>query len=204
VTPPPSEPDRSPRLLPQARRRGILSEETVRRAEAPDDGVENPYWLDEEPDEHPDPTLGCIRRGLCCRSSPGWFGPGEAEQAAALLGLEPDALVRNYLVVTSIEVDGERVHAFAPVKLGRDGRQLLKPGSRADRLYDMLRGPCTFLVDDAGKAGCRIYAARPVECRRYVCTNDPDDNPTHEQIARLWLEAARGDAGADEADRPQG
>src|SRR5262245_18629373 len=96
----------------------------VRRPER-DGEPENPYWQAEEPEPHPNPELGCIRRGLCCKSTPGWFAPGEAERAAALLGLEPDAFVRRYLVVVSVEVptpEGPReVQAFAPVKLARDG-----------------------------------------------------------------------------------
>lgn len=161
----------------------------MRRAGQPE--VENPYWLDEEPDEHPDPALGCVRRGLCCKSNPGWFGPGEVEAAAALLGLEPDAFVRRYAVVTSIDValaPGEAprtVYAFAPVKLGRDGDPLIPPATLADRLYYQLRSPCTFFDG----AGCRIYEARPIECRRYVCTQPEEENLSHAELARMWLEA---------------
>ncbi len=189
----PSSP--GPRPLPQARpRRGILSEETVHRPDQ-DPNVENPYWLDEEPAEHPSPELGCIRRGLCCRTNPGWFGPGEVEAAARLLDLEPDAFVRRYAVVTSVEVadsesgEARTVYAFAPVKLGRDRVPLLKPGSVADRLYYQLRSPCVFF----GDGGCRIYEARPIECRRYVCTNADEDNLSHQELAQLWLAAERGE-----------
>lgn len=171
----------------------IFSEETVRRAD-PDaefaDGEDNPYWSAEEPEPHPDPSLGCIRRGLCCRSSPGWFAPGEAEAAAELLGLEPDAFVRRYLVIDSIEVDGERVEVFAPVKLGRDGKPAIPTATRADGLYRALRGTCVFYSEAVpGEPGCRIYTKRPAECAAYVCVNAPEDNLSHEAIARLW----RGD-----------
>lgn len=170
----------------------ILSEETVRRTldpgEAPvDEQAENPYWTDwEEIPPHPDPDKGCIRRGLCCKSSPGWFAPGEVEGAAALMGMSPDAFVRRYLVVDAIEVDGEPVSVFAPVKLARDGKPAIPPATLADPLYRALRGVCIFFKND----GCSIYEARPKECRDYICTNKPADNPTHEQIARLWKEAA--------------
>lgn len=190
-------PEPQPEPKPR-KKRGILSEETVVRADQPQD-VENPYWMDEEPEEHPNPELGCIRRGLCCRSNPGWFGPGEAEQAAAVLGLEPDAFVRNYLVVTSVEVDGQEVHAFAPVKLGRDNKPQLKPGTRADRLYYMLRGPCVFFDG----SGCRIYQARPIECQRYVCTNHPDDNLSHEELGRMWLDAAAAQGQSTESSETE-
>jgi len=81
---------------PAPRRLRILDEETVRRAPPPgaDPDAINPYWLDEEPPEHPDPEAGCIRRGYCCRAHPGWFAPGEVEleggQAAVLREGEGD------------------------------------------------------------------------------------------------------------------
>ena len=149
----------------------------------------NPYWLDEEPQEHPNPELGCIRRGICCRSSPGWFTPGEAEAAAEQLGMAPDAFVRKFLVVDQLKVDGVAVQVFAPVKLDRFGARAMPTGRQVDGLYRALRGVCVFFTGD----GCRIYAARPYECARYVCTNAPADNPSHEDIARLWVQAAAGD-----------
>lgn len=154
--------------------------------DAPDSPDENPYWAWDEQEPHPNPELGCIRRGLCCKSNPGWFAPGEVEQAAALKGMEPDAFVRRYLVIDALEVDGKVVHTFAPLKLGLDKRPAIPPASRADALYRTLRGQCVF-YDEANR-GCGIYEARPTECRLYICTNAPADNPTHEQIARLWLE----------------
>ena len=58
---------------PVQRLRIFGREQTRPSAEAADPSAEdNPYWLAEEPDEHPDPSLGCVRRGLCCKSSPGW------------------------------------------------------------------------------------------------------------------------------------
>ncbi|MSP91029.1 MAG: hypothetical protein EXR79_04370 [Myxococcales bacterium] len=152
----------------------------------------NPYWLDEEAAPHPNPELGCIRRGLCCRSSPGWFAPGEVERAAALLGQEPDAFVRRWLVVDSVDVDGQSVNAFAPVKLDRFGKPALPTGKPVDALYRVLRGPCVFF----NGTGCRIYGARPYECRQYVCTNAPEQNASHEDIGRMWRDGVAPDAGA--------
>lgn len=136
--------------------------------------------------EHPDPSLGCIRRGLCCRQNPGWFGPGEMEKAAAQRGMDPDEFVRTFCIVDSVEVEGQTVHVFAPLKLGRDGQPLREPASLADRVYKMFPGPCIFFENE----GCGIYGARPVECRQYICTNKPSQNPTKEGIGRLWLQAA--------------
>ncbi|MDX9724410.1 MAG: hypothetical protein RBU37_26930 [Myxococcota bacterium] len=159
-----------------------ILEETQRRASNASD-EENPYWLYDEAQPHPDPSLGCIRRGYCCRSSPGWFGPGQVEQAAALLDLQPGDFVRKYLIIDGIEVDGRWVEVFAPVKLGRDGEPLLPPATRADRLYRMLRSPCVFFDGE----GCQIYTHRPIECAAYCCTHEPEQNLSHEAIARLWL-----------------
>ena len=168
---------RSPRLA-------ALGEWIVRRDDASDE--ENPYWDLEEPEPHPDPSLGCVRRGVCCKSSPGWFAPGEVEQAAALMGMEPDALVRSHLIVDGMEVGGRFVHVFAPVKLGRDEVPAFEPGRPVDRLYRVLRGTCTFY---RGEQGCGIYEARPYECRHYDCTNPPSANPEHLEIAQMWLAA---------------
>ena len=167
----------------------VLGEWIVRRQPGPgpesdSTAAENPYWLHEEPAPHPDPSRGCIRRGLCCRTSPGWFAPGEVEEAAAVLGMEPDAFVRKYVVVDEVDVDGRMAYAFAPVKLTRQGKPAWKPGTRVDALYRTLRGVCVFFDGE----GCRIYQARPAECRAYSCTNDPEDNLSHEELGRRWLE----------------
>lgn len=181
--------DGSDGYRPTGRRLRVLSEETVKREGVSED-IENPYWSWEELPEHPNPELGCVRRGLCCKSSPGWFGPGEVEKAAALLGMEPDAFVRRYIVVDRIEVDGEPVDVFVPVKLDRFGEPLVPPATRVDALYRMFRGPCIFYDGE----GCGIYAARPVECVRYICTNQPAENLSHDAIARMWQ---RGEARDD-------
>jgi Fe-S-cluster containining protein len=153
-----------------------------------------------EGNEHPDPEKGCIRRGLCCRQNPGWFGPGEMERAAELKGMDPDTFVRTYCIIDSTQVDGQTVHVFAPIKLGRDGEPLRTPGTLADRVYTMFPSPCVFFqIGDDGVGGCGIYGARPVECRKYICTNKPADNPTKEQVARLWLKGSSSEEeGADD------
>ena len=148
----------------------------------------NPYWLAEEPEAHPDPKLGCIRRGKCCLSSPGWFGPGEVEKAAEAKGMATDDFVRKFLIIDAMEIEGERVEVFAPVKLDRFGAPAFSPATRVDELYRILRGRCVFYSQN----GCEIYTARPIECRQYVCTNAPEDNPSHKEIAKLWLGESNG------------
>lgn len=183
----PASPSAKP---PQRLRIHGREEVTLRHMPETTDGpleAENPYWLAEEPAPHPDPELGCIQRGLCCRSSPGWFAPGEVEKAAELLGLSPDTLVKKFLIVDSIEVDGQIVHTFAPVKLDRFGKPALPTGRPVDALYRALRGVCVFFD---GK-GCKIYAARPLECQRYLCTQPAEKNLSHAELAAMWAEAGR-------------
>ncbi len=160
------------------------------------DPDENPYWA--EPEPHPDPSLGCIRRGLCCRTSPGWFAPGQAEQAAAALDMTPDDFVRQYLVIDWIDLpEAGRVHVFAPAKLARDGLPLEPCGEAVSSLYSHLKGRCIFYLGEpttpGSPSGCRIYAARPVECARYDCTHDPALNLSHRAIALQWQQRADAD-----------
>lgn len=159
----------------------VLEERTERREGFSEDSEENPYWASEEPEPHPNPELGCIRRNLCCRSNPGWFVPHEVEKAAEVLGMTPDAFVKAYVVIDHFEVDGKLVEAFVPVKMGRDGNPLIPTATRTDRLYQMLRSPCVFFTG----SGCEIYDARPYECRLYVCTEPAVDR---EKVARQWME----------------
>ncbi len=146
----------------------------------------NPYWV--EPAPHPDPSLGCIRRGLCCKSSPGWFAPGEMEETIAQSGLEAREFIKKYIIIDGMDIDGVRVDVFAPVKLGRDGLPLEPTSSRASSLYGYLHGPCIFYQGE--ELGCGIYNARPLECARYICTNAPEDNITHREIAQMWKQRA--------------
>ncbi|MFH1807737.1 MAG: YkgJ family cysteine cluster protein [Pseudomonadota bacterium] len=82
----------------------------------------------------------CTGCGDCCIGRPGDYvalRPGEADRIAAFLGLELDALKQQFLVRLTEQVLGVRL---------RD------------------EGPCVFL-DDAKR--CRIYPARPLQCRTY-------------------------------------
>ena len=160
----------------------LLSEETREAAVVEDAEQVNPYW-DEPTDELPAREQGCIQRGHCCRTSPGWFGPGEIEQAAELLEITPEEFARQYLIIDGIKLDGMGlVEVFAPVKLDRFGEPALPPLSRVDDLYRYLKGQCVFF----NGLGCRIYEARPIECRGYFCANPPEDNLSHGEIALFW------------------
>ena len=157
-------------------------------ADKVDTTAENPYWLDALPEPHPNPALGCIRRGLCCRSNPGRFGPGEVEKAAQLLDITPDAFVKKYIVIDTIDAGGTPVDVFAPVKLDRFGQPAIAPASRTDTLYNALRGTCVFFSG----TGCRIYKARPIECKKYICTNEPEDNLSMTTLGQMWQQGEEG------------
>jgi Fe-S-cluster containining protein len=135
--------------------------------------------------------VSCYGRGRCCQSNPGWYGPGEVEETAALLGIRPDELVRRHLVVVSAQLPDEPgqpwVDLFAPVKVDEHGEPLTPTGARVPRVYELMRGPCVFY--QAGR--CAIHAARPVECRRYFCEQPEELNMTRAELARLWWDAAR-------------
>jgi hypothetical protein len=129
-------------------------------------------------------------------NNPGWFGPGEVEKTAELLGLTPEALFRKCLVVVSAQasdVPGQpTLDLFAPVKVDERGQPLVATGARVPRVYEMMSGACIFYQ----RGRCAIHAARPIECRRYFCEQADELNMTRAELARLWWEAAQRDAEA--------
>jgi Fe-S-cluster containining protein len=126
----------------------------------------------------------CRRCGRCCRKHPGWFAPGEPEKAAMLLGLPMADFVKKYLIIDYIETNWGKIEVFVPVKVDKDGVPVEPTNSKASRVYPMKKGTCIF-YDEAEK-GCRIYFARPIECRRYHCENSPEENMSKLQIAEMW------------------
>jgi Fe-S-cluster containining protein len=137
-----------------------------------------------------DGSVACYGRGRCCTNNPGWFGPGEIEQTAELLGLSPEELFRKFLVVVTqhaVDVPGQpAVDIFAPAKVDEHGEPIAPTGARAPRVYELMRGACIFY-----KGGrCGIHAARPIECRRYFCEQADELNMSRAQLAKLWWDAA--------------
>jgi Fe-S-cluster containining protein len=107
-----------------------------------------------------------------CEEKPGWFAPGEAAAAAALLGLPPKEFFDRYLVADYwIERDGPDTLVLSPAWEGA------APGARAP---SHPLGRCVFL--DGGR--CRIHAAKPLECREAWCRRDNDG--LHPAMARRW------------------
>ena len=100
----------------------------------------------------------CKRCQSACQSKPGWFMPGEAEKAAALLGLTLEEFFKTKLGVDWFEGDPD-IFALAPALVGRPtGHEY--PGNP--------RGACVLFVDGR----CSIHAAKPLECREYLHGDD--------------------------------
>ena len=133
----------------------------------------------------------CVRRGACCKHSPGWFAPGEAERVAELLGLDIGEFVQRYLILDHVMIGNQRVEVFAPVKVDEEGQPLEGPNARISRVYHFMSGACIF-YDAAGKA-CAIHAARPIECRHYFCKQPEESNLSKEAIGEMWLADSRGE-----------
>ena len=134
--------------------------------------------------------VGCYGRGRCCENNPGWFGPGEIERSAELLGVTPEAFFKKYLVVVRTNVmdlpDKPGVDLFAPAKVDEHGEPLTPTGARVPGIYELMRGACIFYKDRR----CAIHAARPVECRHYFCEQPEELNLSRAQLARMWWDAA--------------
>lgn len=142
----------------------------------------------------------CVQTGRCCRNNPGWFGPGEAEKAAESLGMSMEQFVREFLVIDSLELEaGKKVEVFAPAKLEEDGSWVSPPNTKADAAYKFKPGRCIFFDGP----GCRIYQARPIECRHYSCIHRPEQNLSRREIAQMWYNAwveAHGETSAAEEE----
>jgi hypothetical protein len=105
-----------------------------------------------------------------CDRVPGWFKPGEMEQAAQLVGLSPLTFFRQHVTVDYW--CGDTVFTLRPRTVKESG------GSEAP--YNPL-GRCAFYRD--GK--CGIHAAKPHECAtsKHDVTLPKD---WHEQTANAW------------------
>lgn len=121
----------------------------------------------------------CEKCVSACKRSPGWFAPGEAEKAAALLGMSLVHFQAMYLIV-DFWVGGARV--LVPRKLGVDsGFKKATWGS------GFQPGRCALLGQDDR---CRIHAEKPKECRLAMpCAEKTAPGGDRESIQKEWLDA---------------
>ena len=111
----------------------------------------------------------------CCKRTPGWFAPGEAERAAELLGLDFETFRERYLITDHQFTINEDIEVLAP-----SGE-----ASRADFRSSYLHGRCVFL-DEHDR--CQIHEAKPFECRETMGCADVQVSRRPE-IAELWKKA---------------
>lgn len=131
-------------------------------------------------------SLGCTCRRCvsACRCKPGWFLPGEAEKAAALLDMTLPEFFRKHLMVDWWErwrgvhgkEDSRDVFVLSPALVGE------APGTEAP---GNPRGQCVFLKNNR----CSIHAAKPYECRMYVHDDaDKQVSDRKEHIVAAWAD----------------
>lgn len=129
--------------------------------------------MDSEPLSTPETNCDCTSCQHACEVKPGWFLPGEAERAAALLGLSLQEFFDKHLSVDWFESVPD-IFLLAPASSGSDvgGMYHANP-----------KGRCTFFV--GGR--CSIYEARPFECRAYHHSQEIP-NGRHEAVAKAWAD----------------
>lgn len=113
----------------------------------------------------------------CCKHRPGWFKPGEAEKAAAYLGLSLPDFFKKYLVVDFwLRMEGD-INLLIPKQVEQEGGRKLSY-SDAFHLAD-----CIFLSKDNR---CTIHAVKPSECKMAMGCSDPKVDNWHEEVAMAW------------------
>ena len=117
----------------------------------------------------------CVR---ACTVVPGWFLPGEAEEAASLLKMSFQDFFNKYLVVNWFEGEGniETVFVLSPAVKG-DPTGIEAPADP--------RGTCVFLHPET--LTCKIYPHHPYECAAYYHDQAIDMlHKRHRLVADAW------------------
>ena len=113
-----------------------------------------------------------------CSHKPGWFKPGEAERAAAFLGMTLPEFFKEKLMVDYWQGDKasghEDIFVLSPAIVGG------VPGQEFGRDP---RGECVFYA--GGR--CAIHPVKPFECREYVCS-DTSVRARHQSVMESWME----------------
>lgn len=142
----------------------------------------------------------CCRSGRCCWTGSCELSPADVAPIAAHLGISPDALFRDYLVVDDrISEDGLRV---MPRRAQQTGGHFLSDAETYD-----VDAACVFLT---AANECRIHAVKPAGGAHYQCWNeDTHGSPpgcvwTEDQVRALGWDGDRwGDEPLD-GDRYSG
>jgi Fe-S-cluster containining protein len=111
---------------------------------------------------HTKTECACEKCVTACQRTPGLFRPGEAEKAAAHLGI-PFEEFKQQLMIDWWTARTGRIYYYVPRKVED------KPERVADWGRAFLRSPCVFLKDKR----CSIHAAKPFECREaFLCETE--------------------------------
>lgn len=124
-------------------------------------------------------SCACETCQRACLHKPGWFLPGEAEEAARYLGLSLQEFFDAYLAADHWpEMDGEpRLFILSPAPT------YLVAGTPFSFFQN---GACVFFR--GGR--CRIHAVRPYECRALLHGEDPrQPQARHREVMRQWSTA---------------
>lgn len=101
----------------------------------------------------------CQRSGVCCWRRPCEIGKGEPERIAAHLGITPQQLFREHLIVDAMRGELQ----LRPRRGQQAGGTFLTP----EQTYD-IDTPCTFL-DPSAQNACRIHDAKPAAGASWHC-----------------------------------
>lgn len=114
----------------------------------------------------------CATCKSACQHTPGWFRPGEADKAAALMGMTLPKFFKRYLAVNWWEAYPENTFVLSPAVTSA------RPGREANANP---RGTCVFFKNGL----CQIHAAKPFDCSH----GNPHDQ--NNKTKRAQLDAAR-------------
>ncbi len=122
------------------------------------------------------PDCTCAKCVECCERRPGWFKPGEAERAAALLNMSLQEFFDQYLVIDYWAQSKENILLLMPRQKGYRRKRL--SFSCALRTAE-----CIFLEQGL----CKIHEAKPFECKATMgCVKDVEVTGWHEDAAMAW------------------
>ncbi len=108
----------------------------------------------------------CTQCGHCCSGEPGyvWVTSEEARRIARFLGQQRQELNGRYIRRVALKLS----------------------------LTEEPNGDCVFLTRGDGRATCRIYPVRPLQCRTWPFWDSNLRSPEH------WAEVARTCTGIDQ------
>jgi len=110
-----------------------------------------------------------------CKRNPGWFAPGQAEEAAQHLGIPFEDFKKNLIIDYWVSHDGDDIYVYAPRKINVDRDRKVASFS-----YAFKDSTCIFLKKDR----CSIHIVKPQECRNAVICKGTSGS--REAVAMEW------------------